>query len=141
MSGGMKASGVAARLVLLALLLLGVGVLHTLSHAGAHGGVSAPIAVTDSHEAYPVGADEAGAVHLLDVAHVSVEQQERGHRAHAEATDVSDCFALIPSESWLAPPPCTAVSSGPTDLGASAAGAVQDLGGGPARAQLSVLRI
>jgi hypothetical protein len=109
----MKASGVAARLVLLALLVLGVGVLHTLSHAGAHGGVSAPIAVTDSHEAYPVGADEAGAVHLLDVAHVSVEEQERGHRAHAEATDVSDCFALIPSESWLAPPPCTAVSSGP----------------------------
>ena len=137
----MKASGVAARLVLLALLLLGVGVLHTLSHAGAHGGVSAPIAVTDSHEAYPVGADEAGAVHLLDVAHVSVEQQERGHRAHVEATDVSDCFALIPGEAWLAPPPCTAVSSGATDLDASTAVAVQDFGGGPARAQLSVLRI
>ena len=138
----MKASGVAARLVLLALLLLGVGVLHTLSHAGAHGGVSAAaVAVTDSHEAYPAGADEAGAVHLPDAAHVSVEQQERGHRAHAEAADVSDCFALIPSESWLAPPPCTAVSSGATELGASTAGAVQDLGGGPARAKLSVLRI
>ncbi|MFI5682078.1 hypothetical protein [Streptomyces cellulosae] len=140
MSGGMKASGAAARLVLLA-RLLGVGVLHTLSHAGAHGGVSAPVVVTDSHEAYPVGADQAGAVHLPDAAHVSVEQQERGHRAHAEATAVSDCFALIPSGSWLAPPPCTAVSSGATERGASTSGAVQDLGGHPARAQLSVLRI
>lgn len=137
----MKASGVAARLVLLALLLLGVGVLHTLSHAGAHGGVSAPTAVTDSHEAYPAGADEAGAVHTPDATHVSVEQQDRGHRAHAEATAVSDCFALIPSGSWLTPPPCTALSSGATEPGASTAGAVQNLGGHPARAQLSVLRI
>lgn len=137
----MKASGVAVRLVLLALLLLGVGVLHTLSHAGAHGGVSETGTVTHSHEAYPASSDEAGAPHVPDAAQASVEQQELQHRAHAEGTTASDCFALIPSGSWLAPPPCTAISSRAMSLDVSTAAGVQDPGGGPALAQLSVLRI
>ncbi|CAM5243132.1 hypothetical protein [Streptomyces aurantiogriseus] len=137
----MKASGVAVRLVLLALLLLGVGVLHTLSHAGAHGGVSAPVMAAHSHEAHAVTAEEAHAPHAPSAAHASVEPQEPPHRAHAEGATASDCFALIPGGSGLAPPPCTAVSSGAMGLGVFTANAVQDPGGGPALAQLSVLRI
>ncbi|RZB14308.1 hypothetical protein StrepF001_38740 [Streptomyces sp. F001] len=138
----MKASGVAVRLVLLA-LLLGLGVLHTLSHAGAHGGVSAPTTVSHSHEAHgaATAVEETGASHAPSAAHASVEQQDPQHRAHAEGATAADCFALIPGGSWLAPPPCTAVSSGATGFGVFAAGAVQDPGGGPALAQLSVLRI
>lgn len=136
----MRASGVAARLVLLALLLLGVGVLHTLSHAGAHGGVSAPAAVAHSHEADAVGAEHTGAAHAPSVAQVSLEQHELRHRAHAEGT-TADCFALIPAGAGLAPPPCTAVSSGAMGLGVFKAGVVREPGGGLELAQLSVLRI
>lgn len=143
MGSGMRASGVAVRLVLLTLLLLGVGVLHTLSHAGAHGGVSAPAAVAHSHEADAVGAEQTGAAHAPSVAQVSVdvEQQELQHRAHAEGTTAADCFALIPVGAGLAPPPCTAVSSGAMGLGVLTAGVVREPGGGLELAQLSVLRI
>ncbi|MDF3142086.1 hypothetical protein [Streptomyces sp. T21Q-yed] len=114
----------ALRLVLLALLLLGVGVLHTLSHAGAHGGLSAVGSAPHAHQAH--------AAALVD---------DSQHSAQAEGTPASDCFALTPSGSWLLPPPCAATWSGAVDLGALRADALQDAGGGPPLSRLSVLRI
>ena len=133
----MKAGGVALRLVLLALLLLGVGVLHPLSHAGVHGGLSATSAVPD-HPAHATLAEAAGGPHA------SVAGAEHGdpqHRAHAEGTPAADCLALIPSGSWLLPPSCISTWTSTAEFGAVRAGLAQDPGGGPAHSQLPVLRI
>ncbi|MDN3021405.1 hypothetical protein [Streptomyces sp. S.PB5] len=137
-SGGTRAGGIAVRLVLLALLLLGVGVLHTLSHAGAHGGVSAP---AHSHEAQLADEERTGAAHATAVALVEGERDEPEHRAYAEGAAASDCFALIPVASELARPPCTAVLSGTTGPGVLTAEGAREPGGGLAPARLSVLRI
>ncbi|MEV8018096.1 hypothetical protein AB0O76_17525 [Streptomyces sp. NPDC086554] len=132
----------ALRLVLLALLLLGVGVVHTLSHAGAHGGVSTSEAVQHSPQSYaafdeaPVGADDPHAP-----SPVVVEQEDPHHRAHAEGTTASDCFALIPDGSELAPTPCPTPWCGAVGVGALRFAPVPDFGDGPGLSQLSVLRI
>ncbi|MFC9913990.1 hypothetical protein [Streptomyces sp. NPDC059862] len=140
MSGGMKAGGVALRLVLLTLLLLGVGVLHTLSHAGAHGGVSASDAVAQSHPVHAALADDVGLPQNPDASAAAPEHDDAQHRAHTEGTPASDCLALIPSGLWLLPPSCTSTWTGTAGL-ARRADVAQDPGGGPARSRLSVLRI
>ncbi|MEU0164155.1 hypothetical protein ABZ214_01550 [Streptomyces iakyrus] len=147
MSGGMKAGGVALRLVLLTLLLLGVGVLHTLSHAGAHGGVSASDAVAHSPQVqvqvqvHAALTDDVGLPQNPDASSAALEHDDAQHRAHTEGTPASDCLALIPSGLWLLPPSCTSTWTGMADLGAGGADVAQDPGGGPARERLSVLRI
>ncbi|MGK5692888.1 hypothetical protein ACSNOJ_08205 [Streptomyces sp. URMC 128] len=139
MSGGMKAGGVALRLVLLT-LLLGVGVLHTLSHAGAHGGVSASDAVAHSPQVHAALADDVGFPQNPDASAAALEHDDAQHRAHTEGTPASDCLALIPSGLWLLPPSCTSTWAGMADL-AGGVDVAQDPDGGPARARLSVLRI
>lgn len=137
----MKAGGVALRLVLLTLLLLGVGVLHTLSHAGAQGGVSASDAVAHSPQVHAALADDVGLPQNPDASAVAPERDDAQHGAHTEGTPASDCLALIPSGLWLLPPSCTSTWTGMADLGAGGADVAQDPGRGPARSRLSVLRI
>lgn len=142
MGGSAKAGGVALRLVLLALLLLGVGVVHTLSHAGAHGGVSASGASQHSPQSY--AAFDETAVGLDDQhapSPVVVEQGDPQHRAHSEGTTVSDCFALTPDGSELAPPPSPTTWCGAIGVGVLRFASVPDFGDGSGLSRLSVLRI
>jgi hypothetical protein len=139
--GGVKAGGVALRLVLLALLLFGVGVVHTLSHVGAHDGVSASDAVQHAHQA-DTAFDET--VVAPDDPHMSVaavDQEDTRHRAHAEGTTASECFALIPTGSWLVPPHCPSIWGDGAGVDVRGLGLVPDPGLGPTLSQLSVLRI
>ncbi|CCK25806.1 putative secreted protein [Streptomyces davaonensis JCM 4913] len=144
MSGGTKAGGIALRLVLLALLFLGVGVLHTLSHAGAHGGVTASSAVQHGHQGEAAPAQGASAQEEPHSAATAVEVVDHGdvqRRVHAEGTDASDCFALMPSGSWLLGPYSTATGNCAEGLGTIRAGLPQDPGVSPGLSRLSVLRI
>ncbi|MFI7413607.1 hypothetical protein ACIBU0_33600 [Streptomyces sp. NPDC049627] len=106
MGSSVKAGIVALRLVLLAVLLLGVGVVHTLSHAGVHEGVAASVvsgAVPTSHQTH-AAPEEGGIPEAVADAASFVERDDSPHAAHEGHTTVAECFALIPSGPWLLAP-------------------------------------
>jgi hypothetical protein len=141
--GGAKTGGLALRLVLLALLLLGVGVLHTLSHAGAHGGVSASDTVRQSHHEHAASENEKATAPMA-TSHTPaavVEPEDSRHSAHADGTTASDCFALIPTGSWLVPPRCLATWSNTAGVDALRAVLPPDHELGTALSQMPALRI
>lgn len=141
MGGSAKAGGVALRLVLLALLLLGVGVVHTLSHAGAHGGVSTSSASQHSPQSYAAFEEAAIGPDDPHAPSAAVEQEDSHHRAHAEGTTASDCFALTPDGSEPAPAPRPTPWCGAAGVDGLRFAPVPDFGDGPGLSQLSVLRI
>ncbi|MFI0084632.1 hypothetical protein [Streptomyces bobili] len=137
----------ALRLVLLVLLLFGVGVLHTLSHAGAHGAVAAPAAVQHSghttyvsHAAAPALADAAQAPAVA----VGVErEQPDAHRLGEPASHVeaASCFALVPTGLWLVPPDNPATWSGDTHISVMRVDRTPDSCRGAASTRSPLLRI
>ncbi|MDX3458718.1 hypothetical protein PV396_43505 [Streptomyces sp. ME02-8801-2C] len=137
----------AVRLVLLVLLLFGVGVLHTLSHAGAHGAVAAPHAVQHSaHTTYVTHAAApalAGAAHSPAVAEAVEREQPDAHRLGEPAGDVeaASCFALVPTGSWLVPPDNPAAWSGEAYIGVMSVGRTPDSCRGAASTRSPLLRI
>ncbi|GAA3841379.1 hypothetical protein [Streptomyces chiangmaiensis] len=96
-----KTGDVALRLVLLTLLLLGVGVLHTLGHAGAHSGVATSEGIQHASHATPVVDGPLLASADVETAEHPDPHQHIGSVAH---TEVSSCFAVVPSGPCLVPP-------------------------------------
>ncbi|MFF7642976.1 hypothetical protein [Streptomyces canus] len=100
MGSSVKAGAVALRLVLLAVLLLGVGVLHTLSHAGAHEGVAVSSTVQYDQQVHAVFERSATPEAVPHAANLR-EPEGSQHVAYVDSTTVSECFALVPTGSWL----------------------------------------
>ncbi|KUL46990.1 hypothetical protein [Streptomyces regalis] len=143
MGKSMKASEVTLRLVLLTLLLLGVGVLHTLGHAGAHGGITASDAVQHLDNAAPVA---AGSPHATDETTCSLADTVEflDPHQHVETTvhtDVSSCFAVVSPGPWLVPPHSHVVWDGDDDIGAGPSGSARSSAMAKAGSRLQVLRI
>ncbi|MEU0119357.1 hypothetical protein ABZ137_38180 [Streptomyces bobili] len=96
--------GLLARLLLLGLLLIGLGVIHTLAHADAHDGVTGH---PTAHHFDPAAADQEpsnGHGHETD------RSGEAPHPATALATadldslPEADCWASAPTGPWSVPP-------------------------------------
>ncbi|MFD7404169.1 hypothetical protein ACFV7R_16145 [Streptomyces sp. NPDC059866] len=113
------ARGPLGRLLLLGLLLIGLGVVHTLAHADAHDGVTGP---TTTHHLDRAAADQdsGSAFH----GHKADTAGEDPHRTTAlAATDSdslpeADCWASVPTGPWPVPP---AQSAAGTTTGSCAA--------------------
>ncbi|MFF5155994.1 hypothetical protein ACFY3N_07015 [Streptomyces sp. NPDC000348] len=105
MTSGPRAAGsLLARLLLLGLLLIGLGVVHTLAHADAHDGVTGH--TTARHlDLGPADPASRARTH----GHEPDTPGEAPHRTTAPATVDSDslpeadCWASVPAGSWSVP--------------------------------------
>ncbi|MET9849702.1 hypothetical protein ACFZC6_30650 [Streptomyces ossamyceticus] len=97
--------GLLARLLLLGLLLIGLGVVHTLAHADAQDGV---IGHTTAHHVDLAAADQEPSN-----GHHGPETDTSGEALHpttavaaadSDSLPEADCWASAPTGTWLVPP-------------------------------------
>ncbi|MBD0839438.1 hypothetical protein [Streptomyces sp. TRM68416] len=98
------AGNLLARLLLLGVLLIGLGVVHTLAHADAHDGVTGR---TTAHHLDPGPAQPASAA--VSEGHDTDRSGGSSHHtglaaAGSDSLPEADCWASVPAGPWPAPP-------------------------------------